>query len=621
MILKMKNNMKKIILIFLSFLFLTEKAFAQEAALNQAWVCLSHKRLAAHKVKLLVDKDKLPSNSSPVYIFECFSNNLCTSGNYQKDIEVLGQEKANETHNKLKKIGYKFEGSKIMKKEGDHQVSPSENVNLINPPLQTNASGEIPPVAWQSSTPKSRERRFLAMTYFKSETTGQAGEERTQQIGTFNLDQAFSNEKCVAISWDPYGRVFDANTLEPIKDVKVKLLVKRNDGKFTLLNPYEVLGRLDNPQQTGNDGGFSFVVPDNTYRLDIQSDGYFFPVSLDEIHPNYKKIYSEIYPKETGLDIIQKGAIQHRDIPLKPKGSSQDNPVELINYFYDLNKITNQAIITGRTSHPFTKINIYSLKVDPVLNTTSRYRLISSFYADKMGSFKTIVDQNKFQLEEQEVLGDIVIEKTDLTGGNLDLLSKIKRFLSKIFYEVQGQVRLATTVRLNPILNYIEGYAYDDKGNIIPNAKIDVVLDFSDKPYYQTQADEKGFYQISSTNLPSMPYHLVIKKPTEATGNKITTTNFLASNYSYLKENKIALNNFNKEEKTTLNSTKKKPLFSQTETNKNDKTISPSLTKAVNQEKKVNNNFFVVFLGLIIFVLLFLIVGFYLVFKNQQRQI
>ena len=83
----------------------------------------------------------------------------------------------------------------------------------------------------------------------------------------------------------------------------------------------------------------------------------------------------------------------------------------------------------------------------------------------------------------------------------------------------------------NPILSYIEGYAYDEIGKIIPNAKIVVTLNDNDEVVYTTSADTTGFFTVYSNNLPFFEYYLNITSPNGKTV-KQTTAEFIIFNKS-----------------------------------------------------------------------------------------
>src|SRR3989338_11705736 len=89
-------------------------------------------------------------------------------------------------------------------------------------------------------------------------------------------------------------------------------------------------------------------------------------------------------------------------------------------------------------------------------------------------------------------------------------------------------------IGFNPILSYVEGYAYDKTSAAIPNAKITVKLKADDQVFYQTTADDTGFFAIYSNNLPFFEYYLEITDPVVGIPVKQTTTEFVTLNQDYI---------------------------------------------------------------------------------------
>ena len=595
--------MKKIFILLLFFLFLLFSPYIKAQEMSQRWVCLKAERLDVRKALISVDPDSKLLPNSNTYIFECFSPSECTSGTSELDQQVFGKDNLAEMKNKYE---YNFEGS-----------------TLASNPIKSDNNGFIPSFTWQSSSIE-HERRWLALNYFDPNSKIETGDEKSHQLGTFNLEEAVNNSKCVSISWDPYGVVFDSKTLEPIYNANVTLLKKRVNNNFTIVTPDDLLGgNIINPQQTKEDGRFSFVVPDGTYKLFVTHPYYNFPEKVINIHRNYSKIYSDIYPDNTGEEIIQAGKIQHRDIPLNPKSKSLSNEAKLMEYFYDLNKLDSKIYIKGRTSMPFVKIKAYSTKPDQKTNNIVRYRLLTKnpIISDKTGAFNLIIDQSKF--EATEIFGDIVLEKTDLTGS-LNFGEKIKNWFFGLINKVNAEVVLASSYRFEPILNYIEGYAYDSEKKIIPNAKVLVVLNFSNKPAYQTNADEKGYFKISSKFLPSMPYRLVF---VDQLGKSIptNTSKFIAQNQNLIKNSKININQF-KEIKNESNAVISKSISPTTkdffnQKNNNPNNLNANLTNQIQKtnQSNLNNNILALILTIIIFLIIGLIFVFIYFIKKTQR--
>ncbi|MBI3366133.1 carboxypeptidase regulatory-like domain-containing protein [Candidatus Roizmanbacteria bacterium] len=288
-------------------------------------------------------------------------------------------------------------------------------------------------------------------------------------------------------------------------------------------------------------------------------------------------MYSDIY---RGEDIIQKGAIQHRDIPIDSKTTPYHSAVKLIAYFPLLDKGTNEMIIQGRVSHPLTKINVYGKKpsIDKK-DTFVRTTLLTMFTADKTGQFDIRYSMNK--LGPTEVIGDIEFIKPDYTTMK------------------DEQASANTTLKVEPILNYLEGYAYDKAGKPIPNATVGVYLNLSNKPAYETKADANGFFRISSEYLPSMSYGV---RYTGAGGtNSLTTSQFISQNTKYLETQGSNLFVFkDKKGKTFTQGEREKFAADETELNK---TTPQGENQAMVQSKKATSDvlpivIILVFLGL-----------------------
>ena len=355
---------------------------------------------------------------------------------------------------------------------------------------------------------------------------GITGEAASQQQASleFSFDNVSNAQNCISVHWDPYGRIFDSQTLEPIKGAKVTLLMERKDLSFTQVTPSDIVGgAITNPYTTKEDGVFNFVVPAGNYKITVQHPDYDFPSSSSVLNPNYKKIYWQIYPSQTG-EIIKEAPpkLEYRDIPLDPKNISMMNDIKLMEYSYTKNKVTGKSIVEGRVSQPYAIIKAYSVK------SGAKYRLLITQQADKMGRFKIEIDETKF--EKGETFGEVEYYKIDLTKNldqkNSSLTSQVSQFL-----------------KLDPILNYLEGYAYDQTGKILANATVSVYLKFSNKPYYTTKTNEEGYYKISSEHLPFFPYEIRYTE-SNRTIVKLSTTDFINQNSLFISDQEINLNAF-----------------------------------------------------------------------------
>lgn len=515
--------------------------------MTERWVCLdgvrcddpkagcSGKGVKVHRAKLTAKPDSAPLSNKTTYIVECLAAKagdpyICTTADENGDLCVYKQ--SNITTLNGDPYNYKFQG--LFKADG---------VTVSGNPVSS-FSG---PYEWQDFTPEPYMHKFMALNYLEPEGARGSGAEGGQQQATFSFTNQFNRSDCVSVNWDPYGRVFDATTLEPVNSARVELLKKDPAGDFTHLYPsFNIV--IQNPYPTLDDGKFSFVVPDGTYRLRLPAtDNPRYTIATDTslIHPNYVKIYSDIYPSATGLDIVQSGTIQHRDIPvvLKPGEIRLPTVARLMEQFHDLNKTKRVEVVEGRASHPFTIVKAYSeTKSTSVtgVDTWVKNREIASVISDKMGRFRIEINTVKFAKDEK--FGRLTFTKSNLTtlaGSNqLSPVNSIVNIFRSLFGKVLAEESVSTSVQFDPIPNYLEGYAYDAAGKPIPNAKVGIYLSFSKRASYEVKADSNGYYKVASEFLPSMPYTIQYTRPTGQTVT-VTTSKFIAQNTDTFKKNNI----------------------------------------------------------------------------------
>lgn len=524
--------------------------FSQEA--NQRWVCLAAERCdkiescknvvlpnigsaATHRAWLSSLNDSKPLPNSKTYIIECIATNegqICTTGKKETDEIVYGTGNG-RLEKLLQLVAYKFRALFLM--NGSNPVEASN-------PVMTNANGDIGSLIWADGTyHNTPERKFLALNYVEvAPTAGTNLGLGGQQLGTFSFDFESAVKDCISLRWDPYGRVFDSKSLEPVKGAIVSLLKKRGNDSFTLLSPSEVLGgNLENPQVVADDGLFSFVVPDGTYKLKTVKTGYNFPVSdLADINSNYTLVYGDIYPAATGEEIVQKGVIQHRDIPFSKISGSTSAPPKLMEYFYEAKPLSQTVSVEGRVSHPFTDISFWSYFPSDKIG-----RELLKIKADKLGNFKAEIDTSDFDKSKAEYFGKIKLKKNDLTliaYNNEPFFDKLFSILTILVKRARAAEVDTSEVSLEPIPTILEGYAYNSLGKIIPNATVNIYEKLSTKPYFQTKTDETGFYKISSKNLPTSPYEIQYTTD-DGVVSRIKTSEFVVQNQKYFAKNNIDL--------------------------------------------------------------------------------
>ncbi len=552
--------------------------------------------------------DKLEPDAD-TYIFECLATSVgsvCTSNVKSIDEELYGEDRSVVLNNLFLSGtpaptppgtcggGYAFEG-----------LFSNKSGAKITQPIKSNGIGELDPaVEWQSCYPMTM-AEYMALNFVdgskaKEFVSALGGQQQAQfEFEVLPTDPVLK-APVVRIprprrikEKDPYGRVFDSQTLEPVPNVKLVLTKLRTDGTFTNVNPFDpndvVGGSIVNPFTTKEDGYFSFIVPDGTYRLEIPAElNPDIKITTDSglLNPSYRGVYSDIYPLYTGVDIVQKGQIQHRDIPVN-LDKPVENPPKLTAFFYDFNKTTGEVSLHGKVNSPLLQMKFYALKLDSATGKPLKTRVLSSTTADKLGNF----DMQFFttSLKAGESYGEMEMVKTDVSGA----LSSATAQSSSI---------------LNPILNYVEGYAKDEKGAVIPNAKVGIYLALSKKPYFETTADENGFYSISSENIPPFTYTIRFTSQSGTTAD--------ATTLSIALENPTV--NMNEYARVLPGQSKAATVNTQTGSDSTHKSSLPSSKSTKADETKKTNE-----IVLIVIILLLLVggaVGIFLALKKKNTQ-
>ena len=541
-----------------------------------------------HRARLTVEPGKGPQPNSKVYVVVSVAaadGQHYTSGNAGIDAYLTYPPMPAD-------LGYRFEGL-----YGEDGTTPI-NQTLTNT-LTSNASGDLSVSAmeWQDFTPQGHERRFLGISEEQPQPTVDPGLGlgAQQQAEIPKLDWATALANCIPLSWDPDGTVFDSQSLEPVPGTSVTLLKKRADGIFSFVNKFDPNdvpnGILTNPYSTIEDGGFSFFVPDGIYKLTPQVAGYNFPGSL-ALNPNYSKIYTNIYPLETGIEIVEKGGPQHRDIPVDSVGGQPTYfPIKVIEYNYQSDRISS-VFIDGRVSHPLATINAYSVIPDPNSpDAKIRYKLIKIVQADKAGRFSIVVNQSTFDKTKSEMFGEIEAIKADFGSSLTDTIPT------------------PAVLKLNPILTYIEGNA-SYKSEVLPGAKVELLLNSSTKPYYETVADNQGHFKIPSDYIPFMPYKL--RYTLDGVVASVTTSKFITDNATNISGNKINLF-YPQYNNPKINESIKKSIAAY-----NNQLPPNQPSSKTNQPASKNLSFLGIVLSIVILLVAVGVLGVYLIKKNQN---
>lgn len=408
------------------------------------------------------------------------------------------------------------------------------------------------------------------ITFLSPLPTAKSTNNSTQQLGTLTASSTAIQinggdpQMCTIVLWDPYGRVFDAQSLEPLgeNEAVVTLLDKdgnrvglpTNDDSLDVFGLYNIL-----------------VIKDDNYKLKVvpKTKHLFEPVI---INPLYKDLFNEFIYMAGDPPFYEKASDPKRvDIPLKPIGTPYSRPIEI-------GRMTQKDINTGtqfiiKVTHPLSIVKVMS---NGKVLTEDGYGKKITGQTDKSGLWQTVI--------KKSLLSQY--------GYSIEVSKNPKYY--------QSGVGNSSTVTgyFNPLLEYIEGYAYGNNQKIIPNAKVNVILKTDKSIYYQTTTDSSGFFTIYAKDLPFLDYYLEFIDP--QTQIKITqsTSQFVKNNKEYINSEGLDL----------MNSTKNnQPIINPATGELNDNLRKVDLTNNPANTVKKNTNFIKMLTP--IFVIFFLIIG------------
>lgn len=379
---------------------------------------------------------------------------------------------------------------------------------------------------------------------YKPEPTGKGveGRDATQQISDATLVFSDGSKRCNSIFWDPYGRVFDGVSLEPLG---------KDQATVTLLDEKGMRSNatLTNDVQTDELGKYNILVnADGFYKINVvpKTDHSFKAFTPD---PIYSDLYSFVYMP--GDPAFEEKAISPKrvDIALMPNGTPLTREPDYIYKEYTDVSINGESYtkISLRTIHPMTKV---TMMVDGLQLTEDGTGELLSEYSDKEGIWLAVV---KKELTSQNGFS-IILSKdpkyyplsTEPVSKALDwLMSLLARKVSaQQSIEINDDVTPEANkkvIEFSPILDYVEGFAYGEDGNPIVNAKVNVMLEMNKKIYFSTVADSTGFFAILPKNLPPFEFYLEYVDPVTQKSHTQTTAEFVKANSEYIDSEKMNL--------------------------------------------------------------------------------
>ncbi|PIU36836.1 hypothetical protein COT02_03975 [Candidatus Roizmanbacteria bacterium CG07_land_8_20_14_0_80_34_15] len=439
---------------------------------------------------------------------------------------------------------------------------------------------------------------------------------------------------CKGCRWDPFGIIFDSQSLEPLPKVEVTILDK-NKQKYYLLG-------LNNPQVTLADGLFNFLVEPGIYYLTVSSpSGHNFTADPN-LHPNYINVYYKIdgsdsiyKPDEPIPEIIDtpeeiatgKPDMEHRDIPLDP-GLRKPYMASPSTISYKMTREGDITKVDGKVSHPYTNISFIQAG-----------KTITKIQADRFGYFET--NFSNLNLKQNKDIS-VLYTKADLKTIISDEFSNIfetKKTVAYDFFDnfinlflfplipktlAQSSTKMTSSkvgLTLPPILSYIEGFTFDKNNKIISNAIVQLKLKMNKASIYETKSDDNGYFKILPKYIPIFPYYLdFISQSGEVFS--YTTSEFTESNSKYLIDNKIDLLNGtvnNKPVKILTAGIKKEVPAGDAKIIVNGNTNDEKALEKINTNKKYNYTLIVYLLIILIGIILIVIVVIFIIKSKKNN--
>lgn len=312
-----------------------------------------------------------------------------------------------------------------------------------------------------------------------------------------------------SVNWDPKGRVFDSKSLEPLPNIQVTLL---GDTKQIYADRF-----VTNPIVTDASGEFNFFVKEGLYYLSVQDTAslHDYPVNFNEIETSYEKAYycdpeikdtngnpSKLYYDQ--FEIPEYNRLMHCDVPMKPIDIAYSAEVSTINYGYFSHPTQNKIIYNGKVSHPYTLITLQGLQTNKKLIQTT---------ADRFGFWQAELFLTQYPITSSGLPDEVEVyyKKVSLVANSTQENDKKK-------------------LEFEPILQYVEGYATDDKGNVLPSTNVYIKVNGSKKPIQITRTDETGYFYISRSQTPNNPFSIGFSKTDELSAQYYTAKQYIAHN-------------------------------------------------------------------------------------------
>lgn len=486
-----------------------------------------------HTVELRIQNSTLnPQPNTTTYVFSCLTGTnqttaaswgpYCTTGNPTIDMQLFGKR---EDYDKLAEIAANSKAADVAQTAG--QVGGIGDVdgatagttcdgNGYTPHPEMYTEGDPKQLKTDSSSPVPAFNQVVTWTdqYYndivshqwswvqKATATGDTGTSGTAggvQQGNLLFEHLKDIAKdCAVIAWDPKGYVFDARTLYPVKGVGVRIAKRGTDGQYA--NMVSRVG-LTNPTTTNVYGQYSFYVEPGFYKMSIDSTNVSL-APLSVVKSGYETLFRD---KKGELPIYQQdqevqefaGVVGVHHIPVNVVDERmliKENDVTHI--VKNETRTASGAIrLTGRVQLPKSTVILTKKLVDGQGQLLPD--VVTRDVTDALGEYNLTVPQRALSNGKNGYVYDLQVgfEPNAIYTGSTPFTPTAK-----------------STFTVSAMPAYLEGIAYDPKGVVIPNAIVGVYPFFSEKPMYVTLADANGHFRIGSQHIPQLSYELRYKK-------------------------------------------------------------------------------------------------------------
>ena len=507
-----------------------------------------------------------------IYIVECIHNSgadingdgtadkVCTTGNSTLDKTLFCADENATSPNcdrlTVLKNAMTYDLDRNLDSGGGYGVYHLEGTSYVrkSPPttLSTGATGNpgVAKIEWQSHTPPSQtaERSYVIFESLPNVTpipspTGAIGGQQQGTVG-FPPPGNINAANCKIEAWDPYGMVFDTVSLEPITGAAITIEQKKPDGTFDANYALQMNRLLSSPPFiTGVGGRFSFFVVNGDYHMRLGTTGYTHATQADvsSFDTLTRQMYSDFYLSDSPA-ILERGTLVHVDIPLKPSdGVGKSYPLHIFSENF-VPKDKGKLAYSGEVSHPLSTLVIEICSDETGTKICKPHVTFDQAQGgpNRKGEFAVTLDQT--------VLNPGQYFERSFLPRSRQQAAQSKSFIKQIISMIVGEVHAQDAApgaaqpiaKIQPLYTYLEGHAYDLEGNLLPNATIQLFISLFEVPIYTTQANDQGYFRITSDNIPKELYTIryVTQEGVEV---PVTTSQYALQNQEFVAAEEVNL--------------------------------------------------------------------------------